>query len=137
MYQAGTLSGNPLATAAGLATLRTLAADPGIYAHLEKLGARLDAGFARLIGETALPLHWQRVGAMGTLFFRSEAVCHWDDAASCDTERFAAFFQGMLARGRYLPPSAYEAIFLCAAHTEEHMDSLVADANAVLRTVFA
>ena len=132
MYQAGTLSGNPLATAAGLATLRTLADDPGIYGALESLGERLDRGFASIIADTGLPLRWQRVGAMGTLFFRAEPVERWQDADGCDTEAFGAFFQGMLERGHYLPPSAYEAWFLSAAHTEAQIDALLADARDVL-----
>ena len=137
MYQAGTLSGNPLATAAGLATLRTLQSDPGIYAHLEALGQRLDEGFQGIVAETGFPLCWQRVGAMGTLFFRAEAVHNWDDAAGCDTERFGAYFRGMLARGHYLPPSAYETLFLSAAHTEDDVDALVRDARVTLQEVLA
>jgi glutamate-1-semialdehyde 2,1-aminomutase len=137
MYQAGTLSGNPLATAAGLATLRALAADPGLYDELESLGRRLDAGFAAIIADTGLPLCWQRVGAMGTLFFRRDRVRNWEDADSCDTERFGAFFRGMLERGHYLPPSAYEALFLSAAHSHEQLDALLADAADVLGEVFA
>jgi len=137
MYQAGTLSGNPLATAAGLATLRTLQSDPGIYAHLEALGRRLDEGFRGIVAETGFPLRWQRMGAMGTLFFRAEAVRNWDDAAGCDTARFGAYFRGMLARGHYLPPSAYEALFLSAAHTEDDVDALPRDARVTLQEVFA
>jgi glutamate-1-semialdehyde 2,1-aminomutase len=137
MYQAGTLSGNPLATAAGLATLRALAADPGIYDRLEGLGRRLDAGFGKLIADTGLPLWWQRVGAMGTLFFRREPVKNWEDSDSCDTGRFGAFFQGMLHRGHYLPPSAYEALFLSAAHSDEQLDALIADAREVLGEVYS
>jgi glutamate-1-semialdehyde 2,1-aminomutase len=137
MYQAGTLSGNPLATAAGLATLRTLRDTPAVYDRLESLGGMLDSGFADLIARRDLPLHWQRVGAMGTLFFRSDPVTNWDDAVDQDVEKFAAFFQGMLKRGHYLPPSAFEALFLSAAHTKGHADALLEDAEATLAEVFA
>jgi glutamate-1-semialdehyde 2,1-aminomutase len=137
VYQAGTLSGNPLATAAGLATLRRLRRDSGVYTHLERLGAMLDEGFADIIERTGWPVHWQRVGAMGTLFFRAGAVRNWDDAADQDGERFAAFFQGMLHKGHYLPPSAFEALFLSAAHTEEHVETLLRDAETTLGEVFS
>ncbi len=137
MYQAGTLSGNPLATAAGLATLRTLRDDPGIYAHLESLGVALDEGFAEIISRTEYPLRWQRVGAMGTLFFRADAVVDWGDASDADQTRFAAFFHGMLERGHYLPPSPFEALFFSGAHTPAHVEALLSDASDVLGEVFA
>ncbi len=137
VYQAGTLSGNSLATAAGLATLRTLRERPGIYDHLEELGMRLDAGFSRLTERHGWPLHWQRVGAMGTLFFTAGPVRNWEEATACDTQAFGAFFRGMLERGHYLPPSAFEALFLSAAHTPEHIDALLRDAGDVLTEVFA
>lgn len=137
VYQAGTLSGNPLATASGLATLRILRDSPEVYDHLESLGAMLDSGFEELISRRGLPLHWQRVGAMGTLFFRSHPVTKWDDAADQDVEKFAAFFRGMLQRGHYLPPSAFETLFLSAAHTQDHMERFLTDAAATLEDVFA
>jgi len=136
MYQAGTLSGNPLATAAGLATLRTLQDAPDTYDDLESLGRILDVGFEELISGRGFPLRWQRVGAMGTLFFRSDPVTKWDEADDQDTERFSAFFQGMLRRGHYLPPSAFEVLFLSTAHTEAHMRGLLEDADTTLREVF-
>jgi len=137
MYQAGTLSGNPLATAAGLATLRVLSSEPQVYDHLEGLGLALDRGFAGLIGRRGLPLCWQRVGAMGTLFFSSGPVERWGDAERQDTEKFAAFFQGMLARGHYLPPSAFETLFLSAAHTMGQVEAFLQDADLTLQEVFA
>jgi glutamate-1-semialdehyde 2,1-aminomutase len=112
VYQAGTLSGNPLAVAAGLATLRYLIANPGLYDQLEARGARLTAW-------TPPGVTINRVGAMFTYFFTSHPVTDWDSAKQCDTARFGKFFHFMLERGIYLAPSQFEAAFLSTAHTEE------------------
>ncbi len=115
VYQAGTLSGNPLATSAGLATLALLR-DRSAYATLEATGAALEDGLrdaARLAGVTVTV---QRVGSMWTVFFTDAPVRSWDDAARCDTQRFARFHQSMLAAGVYLPPSQFEAAFHSIAH---------------------
>jgi glutamate-1-semialdehyde 2,1-aminomutase len=117
VYQAGTLSGNPLATAAGLAVLRRLR-DPSVYEELERRGARLEAGLAshgRL----------QRVGAMATLFMTDTAVRNFDDAQACDTERYAALFRHLLAQGIYVAPSQFEAMFLSLAHSDEEIDRTI------------
>ncbi len=108
VYQAGTLSGNPLATAAGITTLRRLR-DPGVYAHLERVGATLEAGLAPF-GTV------QRVGGMLTLFLRDKPVRDHDDAAGCDTVRFGALFRHLLDEGIYLPPSQFECLFPSTAH---------------------
>ena len=113
VYQAGTLSGNPLATAAGLAVLRRL--DGAVYDELERRGARLEAGLAAH-GRV------QRVGAMATLFMTDAAVHDFDDAQRCDTERYGALFRHLLDRGVYVAPSQFEALLPSTAHTEEHVD---------------
>jgi glutamate-1-semialdehyde 2,1-aminomutase len=116
VYQAGTLSGNPVAVAAGLATIAHLT--PALYTRLEHLGALLEAGLGEAARKAGVPARVQRVGSMITLFFREGPVRSWDDAAKSDTKRFAAWHQGLLARGVYWPPSQFEAAFLGAAHTE-------------------
>jgi glutamate-1-semialdehyde 2,1-aminomutase len=116
VYQAGTLAGNPLAVAAGLATLRHLAGDPQIYDRLEALGARLEDRLAAALRSTGLPGCVQRVGAMLTVFFGPERVRSWDDAATVDRERFGAWFRASLRRGVLLPPSPFEALFLMEDH---------------------
>jgi glutamate-1-semialdehyde 2,1-aminomutase len=135
VYQAGTLSGNPLAMAAGLATLSHLVRNPGIYRRLEALGARLEAGFRRLLEHRGATLSWNRVGSMATLFFTAGPVTGWGVAARSERDRFARYFQGMLESGIYLPPSPFEAAFISAAHTEEDMDRTVAAAAQVLEEV--
>jgi glutamate-1-semialdehyde 2,1-aminomutase len=137
VYQAGTLSGNPLAMAAGLATLRHLRANPEIYQALERLGARLEAGFRSLIQDRHDALSWNRVGSMATLFFSAGPVSGWGSAAGADRDRFARYFHGMLDRGIYLPPSPFEAAFISAAHTEADIDRTVDAARAVLAEVLS
>ena len=117
VYQAGTLSGNPLATAAGLAVLPRLR-DPAVYAELERLGARLEEGLAPF-GRV------QRVGAMLTLFSRDDPVRRYEDAAASDTERYAELFRHLLSRGIYVAPSQFEAMFVSLAHTDENVDRTV------------
>jgi len=112
VYQAGTLSGNPCAVAAGIAMLRHLMAHPEIYAQLDEIAARVCA--AAPPGVTV-----QRVGSMFTFFFTGRPVQRWEDAATCDTAKYAAFFHHLLENGVYFPPSQFEAAFLSAAHDEE------------------
>lgn len=131
VFQAGTLSGNPLATAAGIAMLRLLRDEPP-YERLEQLGARLGEGLAQAAAAAGVPHHVARVGSMLTLFFSGEAVRSWDEAARCDTKRFARFFWAMIARGVYLPCSQYEALFVSAAHTPEQIDATIAAAREAL-----
>jgi glutamate-1-semialdehyde 2,1-aminomutase len=130
VYQAGTLSGNPVAVSAGLATLALL--DEALYAKLEALGARLEAGLGDAAKKAGVAARVQRVGSMITLFFRDGPVKSWDDAAKSDTKRFASWHQGMLARGVYWPPSQFEAAFLGGAHTEADVDRTVAAAAEAL-----
>jgi len=117
VYQAGTLSGNPLATAAGLAVLRRLR-DASIYVELERKGARLEAGLAEF-GRV------RRVGAMLTLFNTDRGIRNFDDVQTCDTERYAALFRHLLARGIYVAPSQFEAMFLSLAHSDDDIDRTV------------
>ncbi len=136
VYQAGTLSGNPLATAAGLAALTYLREHPGLYDELEEKGRILDEGFGALIREEGRPLTWNRVGSMGSLFFTPGPVVDWESASAADRDRFARFFHGMLRRGYYLAPSPFEALFLSAAHTPEELETFVEVAGEVLAEVF-
>jgi glutamate-1-semialdehyde 2,1-aminomutase len=118
VYQAGTLSGNPLAMAAGLATLQHLREHPEIYEQLEKRSATLMQGVLAKAKEHRVPLSANRVGSMLTWFFQPGAVHDWDSAAKSDTQAFGAFHRAMLDRGIYLPPSQFEALFVSAAHTD-------------------
>jgi glutamate-1-semialdehyde 2,1-aminomutase len=117
VYQAGTLSGNPLATAAGLAVLRGLR-DDGVYDELERRGARLEAGLAAH-GRV------QRVGGLATLFMADGPVRDFDDAQACDTGRYGALFRHLLAQGIYVAPSQFEAMFLSLAHGDEEIDRTI------------
>lgn len=125
VYQAGTLSGNPLAVAAGLQTLRLLAAE-GNYFRLEKNAARLEEGFTEVLNRYHITNTINRVGSMLTVFFGVESVMNADDARKCNRERFGRFFHGMLNRGIYFPPAPFEAAFISLAHTKAHLDQAVA-----------
>jgi glutamate-1-semialdehyde 2,1-aminomutase len=131
VFQAGTLSGNPLATAAGIATLDVLrTTDP--YPRLEQLSARLAAGLDTAARAADIP-HWiARVGSMMTLFFNPGPVTDWDAASRSDTQRFALYFWGLIDRGAYIPCSQYEALFVSIAHTEADIDATVTAAREVL-----
>lgn len=130
VYQAGTLSGNPLATAAGLATLQEL--EPEVYARLEALGAQLASGLEAALADAGVEGTVPRVGSMWSISFRPTAPRNLDEVKAADTERFAHFFHGMLAQGVYLAPSPFEAMFLSAAHGEEAIAATVAAARRVL-----
>ena len=131
VYQAGTLSGNPLAVAAGLATLRTLQQTPGIFEQLEANGALLDEGLAGAAQRAGVAVTINRVGSMFTVFFTSSPVTDFDSASNSDTDRFARFFRGMLNAGIYLPCSQFEAAFLSAAHGQAELDKTIAAAESV------
>ena len=130
VFQAGTLSGNPLAMAAGLATLQELRDRPP-YAHMETLGAMLEAGLAPLSPGRRV----QRVGSMWTLFFNAEPVVDYDSAKTSDAARFGRFFWAMMDRGIYLPCSQFEAAFVMAAHTEEHVRQTILAAKEALAAI--
>ncbi len=122
VYQAGTLAGNPLAVAAGLATLRRIQADDSLYDDLERRGAHLQSRLERALVEADIRGCVQRVGAMLTLFFGVDRVEDWSDASRLDSETFARYFRAALDGGVMLPPSAYEAMFLTASHTDDIID---------------
>jgi glutamate-1-semialdehyde 2,1-aminomutase len=118
VYQAGTLSGNPLATAAGISVLRRLR-DEAVYEQLETTGARLEEGLASFG-------HVQRVGAMLTLFCGDGPIGNYDEASRCDTERFGSLFRHLLAEGIYVPPSQFECLFVSTAHGDAEVDATIA-----------
>ena len=128
VFQAGTLSGNPLATAAGIATLKILR-DTNPYPRLEQLSARLADGLEAAARQAGVPAQLGRCGSMMTLFFSDQPVTDWTTAARCDTQRYARYFWGMIDRGVYLPCSQYEALFVSTAHTEADIDATVAAAR--------
>ena len=131
VFQAGTLSGNPLATAAGCAVLTELRDNPP-YERLEQLSARLAAGLASAASAVGVPHQVARVGSMMTLFFTETPVIDWPTASRCDTERFGRWFWAMLNRGIYFPCSQFEALFVSAAHSEANIDATLAAAQEVL-----
>ena len=130
VYQAGTLSGNPLAMTAGIETLRVLR-EPGVWEGLERAGARLLDSLRSL----GAPVQLARVGTMFGIFFANRPVSSWDDAATADTERFARFHRAMLDRGVYLAPSQFEAGFLSTAHGDAEIDATVAAAREAFSVV--
>jgi glutamate-1-semialdehyde 2,1-aminomutase len=130
IYQAGTLSGNPVAVAAGLATLKALN-EPGFYPDLEEKGARLAQGLAQAAARQGVALTINRVGSMLTLFFTAGPVSNLEEAKKSDLEQFRQFFQGMLAAGIMLPPSQFEALFLSRAHSPADVEYTVAAAEGV------
>ncbi len=138
MYQAGTLSGNPLAMAAGLAMLCALREDrEAIYARLEKLSAQFTNGVLEAAREAGIPMTVNRIGSMFTFFFTDKKVTDWDSAATCNTQQFGRFHRGMLDAGVWLPPSQFEAAFMSAAHTEQDVEQSIAAAREALALVTA
>ena len=131
VFQAGTLSGNPLATAAGIATLKILR-DTNPYPRLDSLSNRLASGLEEATRSAGVPATVGSFHSMMTLFFNPGPVTDWDSAARCDTARYARYFWGMIERGVYLPCSQYEALFVSTAHTESDIDAAIAAARAVL-----
>jgi glutamate-1-semialdehyde 2,1-aminomutase len=129
VYQAGTLSGNPLAMAAGIATLRELKTRPGIYQQLEQRSAALVDGVLAAAKKKGVAMTANRVGSMFTWFFQPGQVHDWDTAARSDTPAFGKFHRAMLEHGIYLPPSQYEAIFMSAAHSEVDIQQTIAAAE--------
>jgi glutamate-1-semialdehyde 2,1-aminomutase len=133
VYQAGTLSGNPVSVAAGLATLTTLRETPGAYERLEELGALAEAELSAAAAAAGVPACVNRVGSMLTLFLGVEEVRDHAGARRADTGRFGRFFRGMLEEGIYLPPSQFEAFFLSLAHREADIERVARAARKVLR----
>jgi glutamate-1-semialdehyde 2,1-aminomutase len=134
VYQAGTLSGNPVAMVAGFALLQKLA-EPGVYAELDRLGRRLADGLCRAAGNSAVHTSCNRVGSMSTMFFTHLDVVDWTSASTADTSKYAKYFRGMLDRGFTIAPSQFEACFVSLAHTDEDIDAFVSAAADVLTTL--
>lgn len=126
VYQAGTLSGNPVAMAAGIATIKGLRTTLNLYEKIDARAAALEAGFKSLAQEAGIPVCVNRVGSLLTLFFTdAEVVDSYAAVMACDRERFAAFFRGMLERGVYMSPSQFEALFISAAHTDADISRIL------------
>ncbi len=134
VFQAGTLSGNPLAMAAGIATLQELR-DHSPYEQLETNTRRLTEGLSEAAKAAGLPYQLPRVGSMWTLFFNAERVTNYDGAKKSDTARFARFFWAMMDRGVYLPCSQFEAAFVSIAHTDEHIEQTLQAAREALSSI--
>ena len=134
VYQAGTLSGNPLALAAGITMLQTLA-EPDFYTRLEEKGQAFEATIRPILDRYADRLSYNRVGSLSTIFFRPGGVRSNADAKEADTATYARYFRGMIERGIYLPPSQFECIFLSMAHTQEDFDRTASAMDEVLREV--
>lgn len=133
VYQAGTLSGNPLAVSAGLAMLKLLQ-EMNPYADLERRSAMLERGLRDAAAELGVPATVNRVGSMLTAFFTGEPVREWDTAKLADTARYARFFRAMLEAGVYLAPSQFECAFVSAAHTDEMIEQTIAAARAAMQS---
>jgi len=134
VYQAGTLSGNPLAMAAGIATLNELKA-PGFYAALDQSAAHLADGLQRVAAGAGVPVQIDREGSMLGMYFTDRPVRNFKDAKTSDLERFTAYYKGMLTRGIYLAPSQFEAAFVSAAHTGADIDATLSAAAEVFQTI--
>ena len=134
VYQAGTLSGNPLAVAAGIATLQVLRAQPP-YAILDKRAGRLARGLTRFLKDAGIPHQVNRVGSMMTVFFTNGPITNYEDAKRSDTVKFSAFHKAMLGRGVYLPPSQYESWFVSAAHTDGLIDDTLNRVAQVVKMI--
>ena len=132
VYQAGTLSGNPLAMAAGIAALEALKSGE-VHQKLESLGARLEKGMTEAAQEAGLPMTFQRSGSMFCGYFGDHTVRNLSDAMACDRDRFKPYFHAMLENGVYVAPSAFEAGFISAAHTFEDIDATVEAARKALK----
>jgi glutamate-1-semialdehyde 2,1-aminomutase len=133
VYQAGTLSGNPLAMAAGIATLDRVSGTKKAYAHLESLGAKLENGFIDEAKKAGIAIRVNRVGSMMTLFFVDHAITDFTSAKQADTKVFAAFFHGMIEHGVYLPPAQLETFFVSLTHTELDINKTIEKAAGVFQ----
>ena len=132
IYQAGTLSGNPIAMAAGVAALRAVKEDPTLYARIQERARSLVRGLVDVADIAQVPMVAAAIGGLAGFFFADDEVIDYDGAASSDAETYARFFRGMLERGVYLPPSRFEALFVSAAHDDEHIEHTIMAAHDVL-----
>ncbi len=135
VYQAGTLAGNPVAVAAGIAQLKFLRDNPKVYEEIERLSKKLFDGYEKAIKESGKKLTMNRIGSIGTLFFTENEVNNYDDAKMSDTDEFARYFRHMMERGNYIAPSQFEAMFISFAHTDEDIDKTVEDFKEYIGTL--
>ena len=135
VYQAGTLSGNPVAMSAGIATLSLIRSDEGLHGRLQELGRSLVRGLADVADRANVELYGASIGALAGIFFTGGEVRDYEDARASDGHRYARFWRGMLERGVYLPPSKYEALFVSAAHSDEDIERTIRAAAEVLQEV--
>jgi glutamate-1-semialdehyde 2,1-aminomutase len=135
VYQAGTLSGNPVAMAAGIATLEMIRSDPSVYDRLQEYGRDLVRGLVGAADVAEIEMYGASVGALAGIFFSGRDVMNYAQAQASDGDRYARFWRGMLARGIYLPPSRFEALFLSAAHTRADLDKTLEAAAQALSEV--
>ena len=129
VYQAGTLSGNPIAMRAGITQLKILKNDPSIYKHIAFLGERLRNGLRRAVKEAGLPWNITGIGSLSCIYFTDENVRDYDSAKTSDTKKFAEYFRYMLDRGNYIGPSQFESLFISDSHTEADIDKTIKDAE--------
>ena len=134
VYQAGTLSGNPLAMTAGIETLKLLQ-EAGFYQRLEEKSAFVAQGIAKAAKDAGFPLYSTRVGSMFCAFFSNDPVCDWNSASRCDTKAFASYFRAMLEQGVYLAPSQFETAFVSISHSEKELERTIAAAANCFKTL--
>ena len=134
VYQAGTLSGNPVAMAAGIANLTLIASTPDLYTRIQDTARSLVRGLVDAAERNEVPMVAAAIGGLAGFFFRNEEVDNYDDARDTEADPYARFFRGMLAHGVYLPPSRFEALFISTAHTEAHIDHISEAADRVFAT---
>jgi glutamate-1-semialdehyde 2,1-aminomutase len=134
MYQAGTLSGNPLAMTAGIETLKVLR-EPGVFAEIERKAAELADGVGEAAEDAGVPLFQTRVGSMFSNFFTPEPVTDYESAKASDTARFGRYFRGMLERGVYIAPSQFEAGFMSLVHSDADIEQTVTAAREALQAL--
>ena len=135
IYQAGTLSGNPIAVTSGLATLSILQRDPTVFKQVEDTTIALCEGFERLAAQYNVPVVVQRVGSMFTIFFTDKPVKNFDDAASCNEEQFKMFFHHNLSHGIYYAPSPYESNFVSICHKSSEVERTLAVADEAFKKI--
>ena len=134
VYQAGTLSGNPVAMAAGIANMNLIQQDPGVYERLQATARDLVRGLVDAADQAEVPMVASAIGGLAGFFFANEDVLNYEEAAATEADPYARFFRGMLFHGVYLPPSRFEALFISATHTSEHVDRFVEAAHVVFNT---
>ena len=135
VYQAGTLSGNPVAMTAGITQLSILMQNPGIYTHINRMSEILKEGLTSLVKRYQLPATVNGIGSLSTLLFSENAIKNYTDAKTCDTSLYAKYFKGMLDQGIYLAPAQFEASFVSYAHKEEDIEKTLDSADKVLKTL--